>query len=91
MIDINKKITEVKSVTEKFNKGLSLEAEILGVHEALTKLWTVSVNDSKNKEELGRRLSNVLIGVLLLSDKFGIKNLEDDFQKRLEDLKKEVD
>lgn len=75
MFDINKKISEIKKVTKKSSKGLSLEGEILGVHEALTKLWIAYVNNPKDKDVLGEKLSNVLIGVLILSDKMGIKDL----------------
>ncbi len=88
MLDLNNWVQEVKKVTAKFDKKLSLEGEILGLNEALTKLWTVTLNHPEDKAGVEEKLSNLLIGTLILSDRLGIENLEACLQKRLEELEK---
>lgn len=90
MLDINGKIQEIKKITNKFSKEMSLEGEMLGIHESTTKLWEAFIN-GKSKDDLGKRIANVLIGVFILSDRLDIKNIEHHLQKRLEELKKEID
>ena len=88
MFELNNWVEEVKKVSGKFDKKLSLEGEILGLNEAVTKLWADSLNHPEDKEEIGKRLSNLLIGTFILSNKLGIEDLEICLKKRLEELKK---
>jgi hypothetical protein len=87
MLDLNNWVKEVKKVSGKFDKKLSLEGEILGLNEAVAKLWTTTLNHPEDKEEIGERLANLLIGTFILSDRLGIEDLEICLQKRLERLK----
>ena len=88
MADLNTWIQEVKRVSDKFDEKLSLEGEILGLNEATVKLWTSAINHPEDMESIGKRLSNLLIGTFILTEKLGIKNLEEYLQKRLTELKK---
>jgi len=88
MLDLNNWVQEVKKVSNKFNKKLTLEGEILGLSEAVTKLWTTTLNHSEDKREIGNRLSNLLIGTFILANRLGVEDLDGCLQKRLEELKK---
>jgi len=93
MLSINraKKITvELNRKFEKIAGKIDSGNEVvLGMHESATKLW-VAVECKKGKEEIEKRIGSALFGVLLAAEKFGVKDLEKIFLKRMDDLKKEL-
>lgn len=96
MLSINEEIQRISFLSKKFNnkltprKKLTLEGDILGLHESVTKLWCTFINDGKNKDELGKRLANILIGTLIVVDRLKINNFDHHFKKRKGKLEKEI-
>ena len=68
-----------------------MEGEILGVHEAATKLWQTFLNKPLDKDHLAERLSNILIGVVAVSGKLGITDFESHLENRIKNLEKEIE
>ena len=81
--DMFKKIKVLEKISE--NKP-AIEKDILGLHEASTKLWQ-SLN--KSDEEKQRRIANVFIGAYIAAERLGIKDITKIIENRIEELIKE--
>lgn len=98
MLSFNQAIKKANKLEKDVEKILSkigitghasnIEGEILGLHEAATKLGT-SVMLKKGQKEINKKVASCLIGVMLLADKLGVKNLEKDYLDRIEEIKKD--
>ena len=66
------------------NKPITIEEDILGVNEALTKLWFAT----RDKKDVDLRVANVLYGALLLAARLGITDLDGVMNKRIDGLNK---
>lgn len=64
------------------------DRELFGIQEALTKLWTASLH--KDKEEIGKRIANLLIGTMINAHRFGIDDIEHYFRKRMGEYELEL-
>lgn len=83
------KISSLKQKTSSLPQ-LSNEDAILGLHEAVTKLWISANKKDKNEKEISKRLANILIGTSLAAAALKISNLEHALEKRLKELSLEL-
>jgi len=86
MTTINEGVQKIEQVRKKTNQQIaSTENEILGIQEAVTKLW-IATKKEDNAEEIGKRLSNILIGVFLTAKSLNVDDLEKCFDNRIKEL-----
>lgn len=82
--DIYSKIKEL----EKIHSGDSgVEKEILGIHEAATKLWQAL---NKTDEEKRKRIASVFIGAFVAASKLDIGDIAKVIEDRIRELNKEL-
>ncbi|HBU06543.1 MAG TPA: hypothetical protein DEB09_00490 [Candidatus Magasanikbacteria bacterium] len=67
----------------------SKDYDLLGIQESITKLWIASWK--KDKDEVGKRLANLLIGTFVIAKRLGINDVEYYFDKRMVEFKKELE
>ncbi|MFH2063238.1 MAG: hypothetical protein ABIJ46_03745 [bacterium] len=67
----------------------SKDEDLLGIHESVTKLWSV-VRQGRDREDIERRAANTVIGCLITAGHLGIKDMEGVLRARIEELKKEL-
>ncbi|MFZ2190003.1 MAG: hypothetical protein WA057_00720 [Candidatus Magasanikiibacteriota bacterium] len=87
MTTINEAYKTVKQL--KLNKTPSKDYDLLGIQESITKLWIASWK--KDKDEVGKRLANLLIGAFVTAKRLGIDDVEYYFDKRIIEFKKELE
>ena len=78
--EIFKKIKELEKIHES---KTGIENDVLGIHEASTKLWQ-SLN--KTEEEKQRRLANIFIGAYTAASRLGVLDIPKIIEARLEEL-----
>ena len=90
--EVQKKAEEMEEILKPIllTLGVDTEAEsdetkILGLHESATKLW-LAVMGKKEQGELERKIASALIGVMLLAKHFKVKNLEEAYLKRIDEI-----
>ena len=64
-----------------------IEKDILGIHEATTKLWQSIKSTDKEKE---KRIANIFIGAFITANRLGIKDITKIINNRLIELGKET-
>jgi len=78
--NLYKKVSKMDTL---FSTDQSLEGEILGIHEAATKLWQ---SLHQTEWEKRRRLASVFIGTLVMAKKMKVDNISSLIGTRLEEL-----
>jgi len=86
MVSLNDVSKEVLLLDCRASGGGDNFDAILGVHEATTKLWA-DVKHGKDRQEIEKRISNILIGGLVAARRMGITDIESVIQERLSELK----
>jgi len=86
MIALNDALIEV--VKAGFPAAKNTDQELFGIQEALTKLWVASLHD--DREEIEKRIANLLIGTMINAHRLGINDIEHYFRKRLDEYKLEL-
>lgn len=61
---------------------------LLGLYEAMGKLQ-LAVN-KQNHQEISKRLTNILIGIIAAADTFKVEDLDKSLANRLTELQKEL-
>ena len=74
---------KIKTLEKIYENKPEIEKDILGIHEASTKLWQ-SLN--KSEEEKQRRLANIFIGAYVAANRLGISDIPKIIENRLEEL-----
>ena len=88
MTTINEGVTEIKNLAQEIGiNPATLEKEILGMHEATTKLWETVVNDKNNINEINKKVASALIAVFVVADKLDGHDLELDLKNRIKEIK----
>ena len=64
-----------------------IEKDILGIHEATTKLWQSTKSTDKERQ---KRIANVFIGAFITANRLGINDISKVIKNRLSELKKET-
>ena len=89
MTTINEGVKEIKNLAQEIKvEPATLEKEILGMHEATTKLWETIVNEKNNTDEVNKRVASALIAVFVIVDKLGVQDLELCLKNRMEEIKR---
>lgn len=79
-----KKVNKVfKSIPQK---PVSVEGELLSIHQAVDFLWAM-YRENKGQEEIRQKTVNVFISVFLAAIKLDLKNLDKDIDKRINEIK----
>ncbi|MFH1188124.1 MAG: hypothetical protein V1688_04700 [bacterium] len=65
---------------------LSVEGELLGIHQAVDNLW-VAHRENKGRDEIERKLANVFVCAFATAIKFKVDNLDMAVEKRLAEIK----
>ena len=87
-MDIKILLERIKKLDVSFPEPhTNLEKDILGIHEAATKLWQVLKKN--DKELMEKKCANLFIGAFILAKDLEINDLEEVFMKRLTELEKE--
>lgn len=90
--EAQKKVREMNKILKPILKTLGVnlktetdENQILGLHESATKLWIATMG-KKGQDEIDRRVASALIGVMVLAEHFKVKNLEEAYLKRIQEV-----
>lgn len=83
---MEKLFKKIKILDKVWESDPKIEKDILGIHEATTKLWQSTKNTDKEKE---KRIANVFIGAFITANRLGIKDVTKVIRNRLTELEKE--
>lgn len=73
--------------TELFHfNQVSTDESVKSLRRELKKLAKALKEDETDKEEVGNRLANLIISTLVTAGKFGVKDLESLYRKRIVEL-----
>lgn len=90
--EVQRKAEEMDEILKPILLTLSVDTEaesdetkILGLHESATKLW-LAVMRKKGQDDLDSKIASALIGIMLLAKHFKVKNLEESYLKRIDEI-----
>ena len=88
MLSLNQALAQAGSLASIHDRDIkiSVEEELLGIHEAVTKLHQVVLR--AEHEEVQRRVGSLLIGTFVLANKLGIKDIDRALVARMTELKR---
>ena len=75
---------KIKLLDKVWESNPKIEKDILGIHEATTKLWQSTKSTNEEKE---MRIANVFIGAFITANRLGIKDITKVIKNRLLELK----
>lgn len=86
-MSLNQTCKKVKKAFDSVpQKPVSVEGELLSIHQSTDFLWAMYRED-KGEVEIRRKVANVFLSVFMMAIKFGLKNLDEDIEKRIEEIK----
>lgn len=62
------------------------EVLMIRLNQEFVRLWQQLHREEKNKQEIGEQLSNVMMGILVMTDSLGINDLEYHFDKKINQI-----
>jgi len=87
-ISLNEYLKEVCLIDCRYGNRTKDDA-MLGIHEAVTKLWA-AVKHGRDRKEVEKRIVNTIIGCLVTAGRLGVTDIEGMVYLRVEELKCEL-